>query len=812
MRNERIGGLLAIAGISLGGATPLAAQLAPQPAETTAQRSAEAADIVITATRKSEVLSKVPISVSAFTNQKLEVLGIKSFAEVAKFTPGVVFNEDRKDISIRGISSQAGTGTTGIYIDDTPIQVRALGLNANNTLPAVFDLERVEVLRGPQGTLFGAGSEGGTVRYITPQPGLDKYSGYARAELSGTEKGSPNYEAGVAIGGPIVQDKLGFRISGWYRRDGGYINRVDYQSLATTQKDANYTDTYVVRAAMTWAPTSSLSFTPAVVYQNRQQNNHDDYWLGISDPSKGRYLSGTPDIQADKDEFYLPSLKIEWTGDKVKLISNTSYYSRKEVVGGYSGTLYNLSLFQQLLDAQINFNGDPNPDQPEASLPLLTSTGINLPQMPGYVASVFITNKQQNFTQEVRLQSTDPNARLQWVLGGFFSSNRQTSIEEIYDPMLPALSPLLFGQPLDVFSQDSDGNLNPLLPNGDSYINDTVGKDRQIAVFADATYALTDQLKVSVGLRYAFTKFSFTNFADGPQNIGFSSGTGSKSEHPFTPKFNISYQATPSDLFYATVSKGYRIGGANPPFPQSACQADLDALQITNVPATYDSDTVWNYEIGAKNKLFDRRVTLSTSIYYLKWKNIQQANYLTSCGFQYTGNLGEVTSKGFDIQVAAAVTDQLSLDLSVGYTEARYSKTTLTGGPGSPALTTKGDTIPGTRPWTVNLGAEYDFQIGRLPAFLRADYEFASRNPWLTPIQDSANATSDPALVNDPATHLVSLRAGVTFDKLQAQAFVNNLLNTHPVLNLNHQDQFTELFEAQTLRPRTFGLSLSYRF
>ncbi len=185
------------------------------------------AEVVVTATRREESLSRVSVSVSAFTAEKMDTIGVKSIQDVARFTPGLTFGSNQtNDISIRGVSSNAGAGTTGIYIDDTPIQIRSLGgFNNDDALPAIFDLERVEVLRGPQGTLFGAGSEGGTVRYITPQPSLVKYSSYARTELSFTKYGQANYEAGIAGGGPLVQDKLGFRASAWYRGDGGCLHR-----------------------------------------------------------------------------------------------------------------------------------------------------------------------------------------------------------------------------------------------------------------------------------------------------------------------------------------------------------------------------------------------------------------------------------------------------------------------------------------------------------------------------------------------------------------------------------------------------------
>src|SRR6266851_5157076 len=175
-------------------------------------------EIVVTATRHEESLSKVPISVTALTQEAMDLRGIKDIQDVARFTPGVdIDNSGTNNISIRGIASTGGAGTTGIYLDDTPIQIRALAFNPDEALPKSFDIDRIEVLRGPQGTLFGSGSEGGTVRYITTQPSLTKSSIYARAETSYTQGGEPSYEAGVAGGTPLIDGTLGVRASVWYR-------------------------------------------------------------------------------------------------------------------------------------------------------------------------------------------------------------------------------------------------------------------------------------------------------------------------------------------------------------------------------------------------------------------------------------------------------------------------------------------------------------------------------------------------------------------------------------------------------------------
>ena len=226
--------------------------------------------------------------------------------------------------------------------------------------------------------------------------------------------------------------------------------------------------------------------------------------------------------------------------------------------------------------------------------------------MPNYLAANRITNAQQNFTQEVRIQSNEPASRLQWTVGVFYAFDRQQSNEQILDPELPQLTQLLWGE--DMLTAWGEN----LLPGGVDYDNDTRAHDRQTALYADATYAITDKFKVNLGLRYAWTKFAFLNTNDGPQDLLDNGGvpalsTGGKSEKPFTPKVSLSYQATSDDMVYATVAKGYRIGGATPPLPVVACGPGY--------PDQYDSDSVWSYEAGTKDRFFrpqavDRRQCL----------------------------------------------------------------------------------------------------------------------------------------------------------------------------------------------------------
>src|SRR5499427_9130965 len=292
-----------------------------QAQEQTAQEQAPAAEtgavpglqeVVVTATRREESLSKVPISVMALTEENLDARGIKDFSEVARYTPGVSFDTSgTNNISIRGIAGTGGAGTTGIYIDDTPIQMRALAFNPDEALPKSFDVDRVEVLRGPQGTLFGAGSEGGTVRYITTQPSLTKTSVYARAELATTQGGDPSYEAGLAVGGPLIENTLGARLTVWYRRDGGWIDHIDPYTGAVDDKNANHEDSTLFRLAFLWAPSDKWSITPSIYYQDRKEHNISNYWPLYSDAGNNQFASADPNERNSPDTFYLPALKIQ---------------------------------------------------------------------------------------------------------------------------------------------------------------------------------------------------------------------------------------------------------------------------------------------------------------------------------------------------------------------------------------------------------------------------------------------------------------------------------------------------------------------
>jgi outer membrane receptor protein involved in Fe transport len=799
-------------------------------------------EIVVTATRREERLSDVPISVAAYGQEQMDAQGVRSIDDIARLTPGITFtradgrNASASSIAIRGISSTVAASTTGIYIDDTPIQTRIIGAGASNfnTYPAVFDLERVEVLRGPQGTLFGSGSEGGTLRFITPAPGLDEYTGYARVEGALIENGGTNYEAGAAIGGPIVEGKLGFRVSAWMRRDGGFVDRISTDPLPgdaplavfdadpstpptvlptrtraghTIENNANWQNSRVIKGALGFAPTDAVNVTLSVYYQHIRSNDTNAYWLGISDPDAGVYRQGNALRQPSTDELWLPSLNITWDVGSLHMVSNTSYFDRDQ------SALNDYGAFESALWAGF------------WEFPV------------GMFAPTVQSNTHKAWTQEFRIGSADAEARLKWLAGVFYQRTTQKSRQFVQDAFLPDLFFDARGVPFAIALPCATCAPNGLAggPDGPglyTFNQDPVlAHDEQLAGFVQVDYRLFDPLTLTVGVRYSDTKFDATAHYFGPVVGPDVNDAGEQNEDPVTPRFGLSYQVSDDHLIYAAAAKGFRVGGYNPQVGLPCTAPPFFALpnlgyfpspgNPTGRPPTFDSDTLWSYELGSKNAFAAGRAIVNASAYYIDWKNIQQGVALAGCGFGFTTNLGKAVSRGFDLELLVQPTDTLTLGSAIGYNDAEFRETVFGGPAAVVPIVSKGDSIPGS-PWTFTANGQYDFTLFEQDAYLRFDYEFHSKGPDDTAALNLTNRPPFPPpnlaiLVRAPETHLLSLRAGMRVGGADVSVFVRNLLNDHP--NLVRGDLAFNWFAGdphgftgQTLVPRMAGVTVSYRY
>ena len=744
------------------------------------------------------------MSIQAFSQEALDQQGVRSVDDLTRVAPGVTFirngmsssgnyNDEDSDISIRGIDSTAGTATTGIYVDDTPIQTRHLNFGTVNPYPALFDLKDVEVLKGPQGTLFGAGSMGGTIRFITPEPSLSDYSGYARVEYGKIDGGGNNYEAGAAFGGPIIPGVLGFRVSASFREDGGWVNRVNYMPppgtfdpntfattydgnptvTGTTERNANWHDTQTFRAALRWQPVEGLTIDPSIYIQTLHVNDTGAYWLNISDPSSNHYNNGNAQRDPSTDPWYLGSLKLTWNLPWATLISNTSYFDRQQ---------HSVSDYTQWFDTVFFYD-----------------------QYSRFINSSYFTDRQNNLNEEIRLTSVDASSALQWSAGLFYTHTNENSTEYVVSEAAcpPGTCPI-------------DG---PGFPPGTvTYLQPQFSMlDKQAAIFGEVSYKFADVFKVQAGFRYSDLQYygvvqEVEQGLFGTLNVNTPS---SGSSRPFTPRFVFNYQPSTDNLLYFSAAKGFRPGGINTTLPDTCFKGT--GVSPASAAAPFSSDSLWQYELGTKNSLLDHRLTLNGAIYYLKWKNIQQFVYL-ACGLGIDYNSGEVTGKGGDIEVEWRALDSLTLGLTASYTDAYFNTDVLLGT--SDKVITGGDHLASS-PWNVDVNAEYVWTASQLKPYLRLDYQYATPQRSLIPYTDPANnPNADATLPGLPEIRVLNLRAGLRFNGFDLSLFANNALNFHtpifvsrdfnaPAYGLPNLD--TNYF-GRGYAPRTVGVTGTYRF
>jgi iron complex outermembrane receptor protein len=720
-------------------------------------------EITVTAEKRAEKLGDVPISIAVYNTEEMDLRGIRDIKDIATVTPGVIYTENGafNNISIRGITSTATAGASlaALYVDDVPVQVRT-GLGAFATdLPQIFDLDRVEVLRGPQGTLFGASAMGGAIRFISPEPSLTDYSGYVRSEVAETKDGALSDEAGVAYGGPIVKDELGFRLSAWHRTDGGYINHESYLPGGADQTNANSTDRYTARGALTFAPTSTVRLTASVFVQEVNDNDLGKFYPVASDPSAGKFVETDLLLNPVRDRFVVPSFKIAADLGWADFASNTGYVNRH---------------FLQYVDYTTVI---------PAALGQPAPTSANDYQQLGELTS------QNTFVQELRLNSPANLLRWKWTVGAYYSDARQNGVETIAAPTFPGA--LVNG----LYSYDAGENFD----------------DEEVAGFGNLEYSFAHGLSVLAGVRVSSLTDRYFSQGAGPLFGAARTVVGLNKATPITPKFGINYKLNQDNLLYVSAAKGYRVGGSNAPItiPNDACQAQLNALGLNGNP-TYKPDSLWSYEIGSKNNLLGGRLAVDASIFHIDWTNIQRTVQIPVCTAGLTLNLGNATSDGFDLALDGRLTDHLKTSLEIGYTAAKTAKTVTFSGVQYAA---KGEQISDYPPWTTAIALEYDFEIAREHnEYLRVENRYNAKNNGSFSFLNPANTGAyNQTQGIDASVEDLIFRAGIMRGGFDLSMFVNNVTNQHALLAVV-TTQASSAYGAETIRPLTVGLTGVYHW
>ncbi|MES2495585.1 MAG: TonB-dependent receptor [Pseudomonadota bacterium] len=729
-------------------------------------------DIVVTARKARERLQDVPISVNALSGDQLRDRGAVDIKDVLRSVPGLSFSGTERGLgnyNIRGISTVASAPTVGTYLDDISLVTIATSFSGTFD-PVFFDMERIEVLKGPQGTLYGGSSMGGAIKYVSAKPNLTEVGGSAAAGTATTAHGSMSYNAEAVINLPIVSDKLAVRGGVYYRHDGGYIDNVAggfvtnsrYSSTAsptyTPQRqnalstrnasNQNDADTYVGRLSLLWQPDETLSIRPAAYYQHYKLSNPGQFFVGEADLTSSYRIK-----QPTTDKAGIYSLDINKELGSVQATSLTAYFDRKlDFVRDYSFFIGGL-----------------------------------VPPLFGLTSDNLSASHTKTFSQEFRLASNNPDARLTWIAGLYYSHQNDGLYQIVTTP-----------------------GATPVIGTEVGYLGDTTTKTKQYSAFGEASYKLLDNLDITAGVRLFQIKQIVDILGDGPFNGGLTQVVGRKSnEKGVNPKVGVSYKVTRDNLIYASAAKGFRPGGPNRfQINPTLCATDLAALGLTKAPDTFDSDNLWSYELGTKNQFGS--IMFNGALFYTDWKKIQQQIGLSSCGFAFTGNAGTADVKGAEAETRINLTRDFQVGGTATYSDAKISSTV----PGTTAQ--DGDQVLAVPKWMLSGYASYTVEVtDGWRGQVRGEYQYqsSSRRQF-----NRTQAVVYPGGINGTipnraefrgAYQVVNAFASVSNGETEFRLYVNNLFDNRPFLDT---DLTVGSNRSTTIRPRTIGVEARRRF
>ncbi len=782
-------------------------------ASTAAGGGSRVEEVVVTANRAgAESLQNVALAVSAVNIQKLDRANTINFTDLARFTPSLSITENApgdNKIDMRGLSTggYASSDTSdrslvAVYLDDTPISVQGQTPDLR-----VFDLDRVEVLRGPQGTLYGAGSMAGTIRFITAKPSTHAFFGTAEVTGSETEHGSGNYSVRGMVNIPLVNDKLAVRATVYQGEDSGFIDNIGLRN----KKGANLDRTTQARGVIRWTPTDKLTIDASVTYEKSHAYGLNQGLSGLPDYT---FSSNSP--EGTRDDFTLYSVNGDYDLGFADLVSSTAYTWRR--IGFSASPEPQIGYFFQNYGGPGPFpNAYPLFNQPASYNQAVTNS------IPA--EEYQITNKIHDFMQEVRLVSKN-GGPIHWTVGAFYEHQRRNLYQDIPTPGFDTLSyENYFYGPFNVpgglyNSKTVDAAFNP----NDIFSGLQNQSEHQIALFTDDTWHATSKLDLTAGVRYFNFKENYYLFEGGVYGVVNHvplTQNASLSSHGFNPRFNISYHANDDVLLYAEAAKGFRYGGANQPVPlgdtgiAGQCTKNLASYGYTSAPLTFGPDSLWSYSVGEKAKLAKGRLTFNTDAYWVEWSDVQ-TRLLLNCSYFFTANKGKIRSRGVEIESVFKLSPEFTLSGNASYNDARAEGDIPTVG------AFNGDRAPYFPRWIAGISAFYDRDLfsGSVHAQLSYSYrgdEHTTFNPLATTITNGKLVATGPSATFAviPANNNVDASIAYDFGNYEIGIFGHNLTDGVKVTNIGRATYY-QIYQAGSrvtyARPRTIGGRLSVKF
>jgi len=784
----------------------LAAQAAaptPPPAEEEEEEAEEPVEerfgeaINVTATKVEQRIQDVPFGVAAPTGETLEDRGADDLEDIGANVPGLTVQNlgpGQSQVALRGVSAgqivrdQPGVKEqVTIYLDESPISLSLFTPDVD-----LFDVSRVEVLKGPQGTLFGSGSLAGLVRYITNQPQIGVSESFAELTLSSISGGEIGGNAKVAVNAPLG-DTAAMRVTAYHTQFAGYMDAV--QPGGGVNEDVNSGDRTGARLALRFAPNDRLTVTPRLLYQEVRMdgwNRIDDYNI-LANPftttrprvSLGEREQFTQIEEPYTDDFLLGDLNVEYDFGDVVLTSITSYTDRDVLVVRDA-----TALTASITGGSIGLSTAVF----EIDAPLDDATTV------------------QSLTQEVRLAGGDD--RLNWVAGGFyFDADRdygQSLLVSGFESATAIPTRGNFGAARDVL-----------------FFSDLSYNFEQSALFGEATWSINDRLKLTGGLRWYNFQEDRTQTFDG---IFADPGTtrGSTSANGFAPRLIASYALTDTTRLNAQVAKGFRLGGINDPLNVPLCTPE--DLRTFGGQDAWEDETSWNYEVGTKSTVMGGRGSLNLAAFVMDVENLQATVTAGSCSSRVIFNVPKSRSQGLELDFAAAAGDNVDFSISASYHDSEL-RSTLTSGGSVVAGIEKGNRLPTVPEFQMAASATYHWQVNdNWLGLVTGTYQHIGERFTQTGDQQAGFGTVNlnsfaPNNIGGPYTQstftfnpelpaydIANLRLSFVGSRFEVAAFVNNITDERAFLALDQERGTRARVGYLTNQPRTSGVTLGINF
>jgi len=755
-------------------------------------------EMTVTARKKEETIQEVPMSVAAPTGTELRDRGAETIEDVAANVAGFTVQNlgpGQSQVAMRGVSSgqivrdQPGVKEqVGVYLDESVISLSLFTPDVD-----FFDLSRVEVLRGPQGTLFGSGSETGTVRYITNQPkaGVSETVGELTGETidNGGTGGSFKFATNVPMSTTAAT-----RIVGYYTKYGGFIDAV--QPDLSVKKHANDGYRAGARLSFLFKPNDKLSITPRILYQKLDMKgwNRIDAFNILGNP----YTTTRPKVTLGKrqqftqigepttDKFTLGDVNLGYDLGGGRTLTSITSYTHRDILVLRDATALTASITGGTI-----------------ALPAAVYT-INAP--------LFDATKAKGFTEELRVAGN--TAGFQWVAGGFYADNKRD-----------------YGQNLPVIGFTAKSGIptagTKIAKTDELYKSDLHYKLKQSALFGEGTYTVANKLDLTGGLRWYDFKEDRTQIFDGIFADPIDS-VGSVKANGIAPRVMASYKLSDSTRLNAQVSKGFRLGGINDPLLTPLCSPS-DLTTFGGHP-TWKDETLWNYEVGSKSRIMNNRGAFNVALFSSDVRNLQATVTAGTCSSRIILNVPRARSTGGEVEFEAAPNDNFDFAITASHADSKLRSTVRDGAGNIISGIRSGARMPSVPQDQAAAAATYRWPTQRWVGYLTGVWNHVGDRFTQVGDEDlgtnaTVNLTTFKGTIGGPLTQttftfdpklpaydIVNLRVGVLKGKWDTAFFINNVTDERAFLALDRERGFRARVGYLTNQPRTFGVSTRVNF